>query len=167
MLLHLLAAAMLILSGAFCGAYYSEKLKNRVRICTDAERLLRICAAMIRSSRRDIFNIIKALKSEGLSELGFLFELPEEYSADCDVRNCWRNALIRDRSIPAEEKAVLTELGQILGTTDAEGQLSGIASLLVRMEELREQRREEYLRKGKLYRSLGVMAGVSVGIILI
>ena len=74
---------------------------------------------------------------------------------------------MRDKSVPDEEKAVLAELVEVLGTTDVQGQVSCIASQLVRMEELRELRRQEYIQKGRLYRSLGVMAGVSVGIILI
>ena len=165
--LRVLAVIMLILSGAFCGVFYSEKLKRRVVYCHEAEKLMRLCEVMIRTGGTDIFGIIRALKGENFSCFGFIYELPEEYSASCPVREKWRTLLLRDKSVPDEEKAVLAELGEVLGTTDVQGQVSSIASQLVRMEELREQRRQEYIQKGRLYRSLGVMAGVSVGIILI
>ena len=167
MWLRLLSIVFFILCGAFCGICYSEKLKRRVSICNEAEKLMRSCAVMIRTSGADIFHIIKALKGEELCFLRFLYTLPEEFSTDCDIRKLWCDAIGNDQDMPGEEKAVLREFGSILGTSDTEGQLVAITSQLLRMEELREQRRLEYMQKGKLYRSLGVMAGVSVGIILI
>nr|WP_242823071.1 stage III sporulation protein AB [Ruminococcus flavefaciens] len=69
--------------------------------------------------------------------------------------------------MPAEEKKLLIDFGNILGTTDIEGQISSIAAQITLMEGLREQRMAEYRQKGRLYRSLGVMAGVMIGIIII
>ena len=74
---------------------------------------------------------------------------------------------MREKDIPDEEKHILLDLGNLLGTTDIEGQLSCISAQLALMSSLREQRAAEYRQKGRLYRSLGVMAGISVGIIMI
>ncbi|MBQ6250545.1 stage III sporulation protein AB [Ruminococcus sp.] len=165
--LRFIAVILIVLCGAFCGALNAEKLKHRVQLCCEAEKLMRLSETMIRTGGSDIYSIVKKLKAEKAKYIAFISKLPDSFSADCSIREKWRELLLRDTSVPEEESAVLLEFGSVLGTTDVQGQLSSIDALLVRIEELREQRRQEYLQKGRLYRSLGVMAGVSVGIILI
>ena len=61
----------------------------------------------------------------------------------------------------------MLSLGSILGTTDAEGQLRGIDDIRTRVEQLYKKRQGEYDRKGKLYRSVGVLSGAAIGIMII
>ena len=50
---------------AFCGAFYglnrSEKLKKRVLICSDADKVFRLTETMIRSSGTDIYSVRRSL----------------------------------------------------------------------------------------------------------
>lgn len=161
------AVVLLVLCGGACGIYNADKLRRRVELCTEAEKAMRLFEALIRTSGADVYRLIAALKAERPQRLGFVYSLPDSFSSDCDIRQCWRELLMRENDIPDEEKNILIDLGNMLGTTDIEGQLSCISAQLVLMSSLREQRAAEYRQKGRLYRSLGVMAGISVGIIMI
>ena len=156
---------------AFCGAFYglnsSEKLKKRVLVCTEADKVFRVFETMIRSSGTDIYSILAVLKRENFSALGFIERLSNEYSAESDFHSQWRQLLMNEPDIPQEEKGILLDFGNLLGTSDIDGQLSGISAVKALMQERFQRRSEEYHSKAKLYRSVGVLAGVMVGIMVI
>ena len=61
----------------------------------------------------------------------------------------------------------MIDFGNFFGTSDIEGQLTSIDSSLERLHEIQKVRCEDYKRKGKLYRSIGMLFGVMAGIIVI
>ena len=63
--------------------------------------------------------------------------------------------------------SILLDFGDLLGTSDIDGQLIGISAVKALMLERFQRRSEEYHSKAKLYRSVGVLAGVMVGIMVI
>ena len=79
----------------------------------------------------------------------------------------WRKALDGQRDIPIDERRILSRLGELLGTSDIEGQLSSIALLEDELMTVKERREENYRRRGKLFRSVGVLAGAMTGILVI
>lgn len=158
---------MILLSGAFYGMGCSEKLKRRVEFCTEAEKMMQLSEIMIRSCGTNVYDLVGRLKAEGYSNLDFLDKVSEEYSADEEFRESWRTAVTGLRNIGDEEKRALVEFGNFLGSTDISGQLSGIALQSELMHGIYERRQADYQKKGRLYRSLGVLAGLTVGIIVI
>ena len=152
---------------AFSGLNRSEKLKKHVLICSDADKVFRLTETMIRSSGTDIYSIFSVIKREKISGLSFINKLPDDYSADKDFHSLWRELLMNEPDIPQEEQGILLDFGDLLGTSDIDGQLNGIAAVRSLMQELYLRRSEEYHSKAKLYRSVGVLAGVMVGIMVI
>lgn len=165
--IRVIAALLAALCGAFFGLNRSEKLKKHVLICTEADKAFRLFEAMIRSSGSDIYSIFSVLKRESFTALSFINKLPDEYSTECDFHREWRELLLAETDIPQEEKGILLDFGELLGTSDVSGQLSGIAAARALMQECYECRSAEYHGKAKLYRSVGVLAGVMAGIIVI
>ena len=167
MIFKLLAAIFFALGGSFCGICCSGRLKNRADICNDSVRIMRSCGIMIRSSGADVYKLMLELKKTGVGLMHFIEKMPDIYTETANFRSLWADAVSSESGIPAEEKKLLIDFGNILGTTDIEGQISSISAQITLMEGLREQRMAEYRQKGRLYRSLGVMAGVMIGIIII
>lgn len=167
MLIRFLTVAMAVLCGTSCGMNYSDKLRRRVDFCCQAEKMMQLSSIMIRSCGTDVYKLVSRLKCEGYSELTFLNEVADEYSADNEFRESWESAVMSSKSTGEEEKRILVEFGSFLGSTDISGQVSGIELQIELMQGLYEQRRSEYLQKGKLYRSLGMLAGVTAGIVII
>ncbi len=69
-------------------------------------------------------------------------------------------------SLNKEDKAILLAFGKMLGNSDLEGQLSNI-KLISSQLKLQQLKAEEMRQKNeKMYRSLGVLSGLAIAIIL-
>lgn len=65
------------------------------------------------------------------------------------------------------ERGIVKSVGMSLGTSDINGQLSMLevnSQLLAKQVEIAH---EQYIKKGKLYRSAGILAGLFVAILVI
>ncbi|MBP1591154.1 MAG: stage III sporulation protein AB [Oscillospiraceae bacterium] len=164
---RLIAALLAAFSGAFYGLNRSENLKKRMNICSEADKVFRLFEIMIRNNGTDIYSIISILKRDNYTALSFINKLPDEYSAESDIHAQWSELLNTDKDIPQEEKGILLDFGQLLGASDIDGQLCGIAVQKSLMQQCYQRRSEEYHTKAKLYRSVGVLAGVMAGIMVI
>ena len=106
--------------------------------------------------------------SQEISPCPFL--TPKTYIYSNYERNrfeAYQQGLLKETDIPNEERSILLDFSNMLGTCDTDGQLSGIAACRELMQERYYYRSSEYNTKAKLFRSLGVLAGVMVGIIVI
>lgn len=164
---RIIAAVLAVICGGLYGINRSEKLKQNVGICLESEKLFRITETMIRSSRTDVYTIFSILKHESFNLLAFVNKLPDEYSAESDLHTEWKELILKETNIPGEERSVLLDFGSVLGTCDTDGQMSGIEVCRELMKECYNRRSSEYHTKAKLFRSLGILAGVMVGIIVI
>ena len=76
----------------------------------------------------------------------------------------WKNALEESKTnLKEEDIKVLKNLSKLLGKTDIDGQLSEIELI----EEQITNAEEEQKKNEKLYKSLGILAGIAIAIILI
>ena len=165
MLFRLIAALIFTSAGCVAGAAFSLRLREKCLICNWIGDILRKTSIYIRYTGLDVYEIVEKLKME-LPEIEFIGKLPCRFEEGQNFHSLWQKAL-DDEELPKEEYLLLSEFGNILGTSDIEGQLAAIASLTERAEQLRKTRSESYLRKGKMYRSVGVLAGVMVGILVV
>ena len=85
------------------------------------------------------------------------------YQAKDVWENCIQDA---DISIKQEDKDVLKKLGKLLGQTDVEGQISEIEMTQNFLDIQIEQAEEEKKKNQKMYKTLGVVAGLVFVIIL-
>ena len=166
MIIKITAMFLIILGGAFFGIDRSDKLKKRAEICHEIEKLLHICEFAIKSSDYDVYSIARKLKAVRFKDLSFIKYVPAQYEAGRNFRNDWENAVLKSK-LEIEEKQLLSEFGRTLGTSDTDGQLKVISAYIEEVHSLYEQRKAEYTKKGKLYRSLGVLGGIMAGIIMI
>ena len=129
--------------------------------------MLRLCEHSIRVCEADVYGIVLKLKSAGFLGLTFLNELPENYDENTDFHSNWKSAVMNCHTFSTEERNLLIEVGTSLGTSDTEGQIKDLVLYQARAQELYEIRIAEYRVKGRLYRSLGLLSGIIVGIIAI
>ena len=92
-----------------------------------------------------------------LLEEGFPFPEAWQHSLDCCKGLC----------LDSGDRSLLAELGGSLGTSDVEGQLETIRLFETRLSLRLDGARELQKTKGKLYRSLGVLSGLGLVVLLI
>ena len=93
--------------------------------------------------------------------------MPESYDCGEDFHFLWENAVKSQKDIPDKEKNILLIIGNTVGTSDAESQINTFSSLKAETELLKSLRISEYDKKGRLFRSIGVLMGVMAGILVI
>ena len=167
MWIRVAAALMLTAAGGAVGCNRAERLRYRTEICRQSEELFRVCQFHIRYDGADVYTMAGMLKrSDSFSRLSFLHLLPENFQSDLSFSAQWESALRIQQELPDDERDILARFGNILGSTDPEGQMKVIDALLDELSRLEERRTEEYLRKGRLYRSLGLLTGVLAAVLV-
>lgn len=108
------------------------------------------------------------LAGQGQGEFAEL--LRQELSETPDIRVSWGRAVERlagQSHCGKEEAALLAELGKSLGTCPAESQISLLKLYSARLDRLLAQAEEAAEKKGRLYRSGGVLAGLGAAVMLL
>ena len=80
----------------------------------------------------------------------------------------WQQALEESNlPITPEDRRILGQVGDLLGSFDAEGQLSQLAYCQTLLQQQYQQALTEKNTKSQLFRSLGVLSGVGICILLL
>jgi len=158
---------LIVLCFSLAGMTASDRLKKYCLSCTLLEETAVKIGNLIRYRSLNVYDISSELKkSPALSEMEFIRELPEDFSGE-SFSDIWKRAVESDNSIGDEEKGFLIFFGEQFGTGDIQGQLSGVEMLIENLKIAGEKRRREYEKKGKLYRSVGLLAGIMTGIAIL
>lgn len=163
------AGAMLIfLAASSFGIYLSDNIKRKRERFETELKILKEISLMIRWNSLTLHEIADELyNNKSFSEFEFIKYLKENCSKIRSFPKAWEKSVLSVKSLCCEERKLLLEVGSVLGATDKEGQLSSIELFCTRLEKMIESESEKYKIKGKMYRSLGVMAGAMIGIIII
>lgn len=162
--MRLLPAALTFLICTMFGMMKSAELKKRAALLSELKQL----AAEFSVSIRCTAPTLDELAGQCTGIFGEL--LRSELSQREDIREAWENAAMRLSQCSfcgKEESRLLTELGQSLGTCDAEGQLSLLEMYSEKLDKLCKSADEDSRTKGKLFRSVGTLAGAGAAILII
>lgn len=168
MFLRIVSAVIFSVAGGFAGISFSEHLKSNLELCHKIQEMFLNSKIIIRCRADDVYAIATEFKNnKSFEKLTFLNELPEKYSPEEDFHEMWSSAVESQKSIPDDIKKILFDFGAVLGQSDIEGQLASIDAISENAEVLEKKYSEMYSQKGKLYRSVGLLFGVMIGILII
>lgn len=167
-MVRLFACICFVFAGAIAGFVLSDKLKHKRESSREIHSMLVQISSLIRYQRLNVYEIVRELNSsKNYKYLWFLSQLPDRYNPGEDFHERWCGALMADRALSEDERSLLLTFGSVFGTSDVEGQLMYIESLIDSVKTLERRCSEEYQQKGRLYRSLGILFGTMAGIIFI
>lgn len=154
---------LFIVSACFLtGVYFSLRLKFRFEFLSSFRGFMSNLETNIRYDSRDIFELIKASAPDYIS--GIFGDERGELSS------YWKNTIknIPPRySLKNEDLSLFTEFGRMLGTTDIEGQLNHISLYKELIETNIDNSKKELNSKSRLYKLLGLFAGIAAALLLI
>ena len=123
-------------------------------VCTELERTLPFIPDLLRD----------LAEQDAFSSLQFL----HESAADADsFPDCWQRAIQKDEALTDAERQILSTVGQTLGSTTLNGQLSALALCQEQFRKLELEAEQTAQQRGALYRRFGVLAGCFVAIIFL
>lgn len=158
---------LIILCGAGLGAGASVNLKRNTEICVCMRTFLSELGILIKYSGDTLFCLFNEIYNrQSMQKLEFLSALLDEMSGGTDFPAAWIKAVSSDKKLPPVLSELLLSLGESLGTSGTEGQLMSLERTQEELSAIYESLLEEYRRKGKLYRSIGLMGGITAALLL-
>lgn len=165
--MNIFLSLLLIVFGTAVGLYFSFRLKEREKVMAAVMLLVKELSVRIRYTNAEIGEMLRsAAQNEAYGKLLFV-----AYCADMEesgnFHGKWNEGVKSQPYLTARDRELLTALGDRLGETDCDGQLSFLEMTEEMIKGQREQAAADYSNKGKLYRSVGMLCGLAAGIMLL
>ncbi len=158
----------LIVISSCLGGYFSRRLKIRCTFLKNISYMLEEISLMIEYDAAEVWDIIKRLcGNKRFEELDFLKSIHLEKKSNFSY--LWEKSISEKKYdfLTDEELELIKDIGRKLGKTDICGQLNNIKYEKNELEKMLKNAEEEYIAKGRLYRSFGVLCGAFIAILLI
>lgn len=168
LLFKLFLLAMIIGASSAIGILFSKKYANREQEIKEMKTGLNMFATKIKFTYETIPNLFMEIATKIQGNVGNIFATSAERMKEEPAGNAWENALQEViHNFNKEDIAVLKNLSKLLGQTDLEGQLSEIEVVNNFLTTQLENAKEERKKNEKMYRTLGIIGGLTIAIILI
>lgn len=153
---------------SFAGNYFSANLKIRLINLKKLNYMIDEIMIMLRFKSATVYEITEYLtNNERFSSFDFLGSISPE--SGVPFQQSWCTAVMKNPpdSFKNGDIELLSDIGRKLGTSDLDGQISTLKLQQAELESLIHSAETDYLKKAKLYRSLGVLTGAFISIMLI
>lgn len=168
MFFRIISSVIFSIAGGIAGFYFSERIKNQLELCHIIQRMLSDSKVMIRCYANDVYSLVAELKKNiSFNKLTFLNDISESYNPEENFHTMWSAAVNLQKDIPDDIRKILYDFGDIVGKSDIEGQISSIDSIIESMVIIEKNYSEIYSQKSRLYRSVGLLFGIMIGILII
>ena len=160
------AGAFLLLGACLlCGIRAAKQLDRNAAQIRLLRQLVTDLMNELRYTLAPVGQLLQTLAGHAAyRELAFL----QNAAANADAfPQSWQAAVQSDRQLMPEAAAVLETVGQTLGSTALDGQLSALELCCERLSSLQAAAEQSALKKGALYSSLGLFGGLFCVILLL
>ena len=159
-MLKMMGIVLLCVAVSLIGVVYCIKLKSRIKYL---ELLLKFSNQFSDEIRYHKENIFKLFDKYGQRELAFLKEISPGNISSADELH----RVILSSGIDKRDVFEVADFCMRLGASDTEGQISHCKYYKDRFSSMLSEARDEYLNKGKLYRTLMFFGAAALFIILL
>lgn len=151
---------------ALIGYERAAGLSGRIKWLNAALLMLEKVQACLKYEKMTTAELVEWLSEyESLKPLRFLPVCRERSRTGLPFPEAWKEALKEER-IPEDDRKMALQIGEVLGSTEAENQISELMVLRSLLEQNKQQAEEEKTQKSKLYHSLGVLSGIVLAIMI-
>lgn len=159
MTVKFICAAVIVISCSYVGIKLSNSLRVRVRMLSEilaAIGQIEISISTVRMPLTEIYSSLSTLKGA----TGEFFKRVEPGIS-------WKNQLDILTGLTAQDKALLTELSEKLGSYETERQLDELRRTQSLLTAALGQARTEMTENSRVYRSMSFFTGIVIAILLI
>ena len=158
------------LAFTYIGNTYAKKYVSRVQELEKMQNLLNIFKSKIKFTGLTIQEIFNQIYDDNKDIFGDIFKIASLNMENMSAKDGWEKAIEESQdklSLNREDFTAIETLGQMLGNTDAEGQVSQIELTEKLIEDHIENAKIEKQKNTKLYKTLGVTVGLTAVILLL
>ena len=168
-MLKTVGLVLVVLCCSGCGAMMAANLRRRMAALQKTQLFLHLLSERLSYTLCPVQELFAELAGEPLlRELDYIAACSRRLQAREPFPEALRESVLESR-LPLNERdrEVLVSLCPIIGASDVENQLSGLALIRANLSGQAGQAREQVQRRARLYRSLGVLAGAAMAILLL
>ena len=168
MIIKLFGGIMVFSAGLFWGMYKSGELLQRVKSIRNIKSALAILESEIVFSSHYLRFAFERISK--LTVCGELFSDAADKMDDVGVSKAWRDAVRKNRkklALTEGDTQILELLTPQLGMSDTNGQSQNIRHILTLLDAASAEAEEEYSKSARLYRSMGILGGLLIVILLV
>ncbi len=160
--------SFIFLSCSLIGILVSKKYINRVNELKEFKNALNLFKTKIRYTYEPIPDIFKEISENVNSNISEVFKNAANKMDILAAGDAWNLALKIDTlNINDEDRNVLKNLSKLLGKTDLQGQINQIEMTSDYIEEQIQKAEKERSKSERMYRTLGMIIGMAIVIILV
>lgn len=169
--MKLIGAVLILFGGSSMGICAARELQKRSHTLTQFLAALEQIQAELSFSLTPMPELLQRLKKESEEPLKSFFGICAEGLSglgDTSFSSVWNQALrLEILALRPEDCIPLEQLGTVLGRYDAEGQRATVGNVCVRLSQQLADAREKQEKMGRVYRTLGISAGVLCVLLLL
>lgn len=167
-LIKIIIYSFIYLSCSLIGILISKRYVDRVNELKEFKNALNIFKTKIRYTYEPLPEIFTEISQNMDSNISNVFKKASEKMKICPAGEAWNIALkLEELNINDEDRTVLKNLSKLLGKTDLEGQLNQIEMTSDFLDNQIKNAENERVKSEKMYRTLGMVIGMAIVIILI
>lgn len=159
---------LIFITTAYIGILLSNKYKNRVIDLKEFQSALNMLETKIKFTYSPLPDIFEEISGHINSNIAHIFKMASLKMENMNAGDAWNQAIeVSYTSLNKEDINTLKGLSKLLGKTDIDGQVSEIELVKKFIEVQIEKAEKECGKNQKLYKTLGIVSGMGIVIILI
>ncbi|WP_010650837.1 stage III sporulation protein SpoIIIAB [Oceanobacillus massiliensis] len=167
-----IGALLLIGTATLIGFEWSNRLTKRPKQIRQLKSALQILEAEIVYSQAALYDAFQSISEKIPDPMrSFFSNLGEKIQGDSfELFSLWEseaNLLLKNSSMGENEKEILMQFGRTLGQHDIDQQRKHIKLAIVHLDRELEDAVDNYHKYGKMAKSLGVLSGIFIVLLLI
>ena len=168
LILKILLLALIVGVSSMIGILFSKKYINREKEIRELKAALSMFSTKIKFTYEPIPSLFMEIANKNKGNVGNIFARAAEIMKEKPAGEAWEQALCdTNNNFNKEDMEVIKSLSKMLGQTDIEGQISEIEVVNEFLSSQLEKAVEERRKNEKMYRTLGIVTGIKIAIILI
>lgn len=165
---RLFILAMIIVVSSIIGILFSKRYADREKEIKEMKNALNMFSTKIKFTYEPIPNVFMEIANKIEGNVGTIFDRAANRMKEISAGEAWNQALEESKNnFNKEDIAIIKNLNRLLGQTDLDGQLSEIEVVNDFLTTQLEKASEERRKNEKMYRTLGLVTGLTIAIILI
>ena len=158
---------LIFISSTFIGILIAKSYKNRVSDLEEMKNALNILKTKMKFTYEPIPEIFKQISQNTKASISKIFLDASQKMKNTSAGEAWKDALNSSKTyMKKEDINILNGLNKLLGKTDIDGQISEIELTNNFLDRQIEKATKEQEKNEKLYKTLGMITGLAIVIIL-
>ena len=166
-ILKLIILFVILLICTQIGILKAKTYDNRVIRLKQFKNALEMMRSKIEFTYEPIKDIFEEISKVIYSQKDNVFKNTINFMIEKNVNDSWVFAVENENSFNDEDKSTIKMFGKLLGKTDKEGQINEINLTSKLVDGLIEKAENEKTKNYKLFKTLGVVIGIGVCIVLV